>query len=65
MVMSIDNQHGGDDRPDDQPKEGTDVSRRKAFGRMAQYTAPAVVAMLLSTTKEGATCVVPVSGDIC
>ena len=52
MVMSIDNQHGGDDRPDDQPKEGTDVSRRKALGRMAQYTAPAVVAMLLST-KEG------------
>ena len=52
MVMSIDNQHGGDDRPDDQPKEGTDVSRRKALGRMAQYTAPAVLAVLLST-KEG------------
>jgi hypothetical protein len=40
-----------DNRSDDQPKEGTDVSRREAFGRFAQYTAPVMLALL---TSEGA-----------
>jgi hypothetical protein len=46
--MSIDNRLGGDDRRDDQPKEGGDVSRRGAFGRFAQYTAPVMLALLTS-----------------
>jgi len=41
----------GHNRPDDRPKEGMDVSRCKAFGRIAQYTAPVMLALLLSTDK--------------
>jgi hypothetical protein len=44
-----DNQRG-DNRPEVQP-QGTDVSRREAFGRFAQYTAPVMLALL---TSEGA-----------
>jgi hypothetical protein len=45
-----DNQRG-DNRPEAKPNEGTDVSRREAFGRFAQYTAPVMLALL---TSEGA-----------
>ena len=37
------------DGPPDQPKEAADIKRRKALGQFANYTAPATLAMLLST----------------
>jgi hypothetical protein len=45
--MSSENQHL-ENRLEDQPKDGSDVSRREAFGRFAQYTAPVMLAMLAS-----------------
>jgi hypothetical protein len=44
--MNADNQRDGDDRPD--ANEEMDVSRREAFGRFAQYTAPVMLALLMS-----------------
>jgi hypothetical protein len=45
--MSSDNQHL-ENRSDDQRKGGSDVNRREAFGRFAQYTAPVMLALLTS-----------------
>ena len=43
------NERGLDDRPADQNQSNAaDISRRKAFGRFAKYTAPAMLALLLS-----------------
>jgi hypothetical protein len=52
-MMSTDNQRGGDD-PNDQPKEGIDMSRREAFGHFAQYTAPVMLALLTSAQTASA-----------
>jgi hypothetical protein len=53
--MSIEKQRAGnDDRPDDQAGERMDVSRREAFGRFVQYTAPAMLALLASAQTASA-----------
>jgi endosialidase-like protein len=63
--MMNDNQRG-DNRPDDQPNEGTDVSRREAIGRFAQYTAPVMLALLTSeqTASASAFCLECIVSDI-
>jgi hypothetical protein len=53
VAMSSENTLGNEaDRPETAAAEtATSVSRRNAFGRMAQYTAPVMLAMLVSTGK--------------
>ena len=53
--MIVDNQYGSEDRPADQNQsDAKDISRRKAFGRLAKYTAPAMLALLLSEPASAA-----------
>ncbi len=47
--MNNDAEQDPNDGPPDQPKEAADIRRRKALGQFANYTAPATLAMLLST----------------
>ncbi len=47
--MNNDAEQDPNDGPLDQPKEAADIRRRKALGQFAKYTAPATLAMLLST----------------
>ncbi len=47
--MSSDTEHDQNDGPPEQPQEAEDIKRRKALGQFANYTAPATLAMLLST----------------
>ena len=47
--MSNDAEHDREDGPPDQPQKAEDIKRRKALGQFANYTAPATLAMLLST----------------
>jgi hypothetical protein len=53
VTMSLENTLGNEaDRSETATAEtGTSLSRRNAFGRMAQYTAPVMLAMLVSTGK--------------
>ena len=53
VAMSPENMLGNEvDAPVTATAEtATSVSRRNAFGRMAQYTAPVMLAMLVSTGK--------------
>jgi hypothetical protein len=47
--MIADTERDSDDRPVEQNNtEATDLSRRKALGRLGAYTAPAFLAMLTS-----------------
>jgi hypothetical protein len=46
---------GSVDRPTDRPEADADVSRREALGRLGKYTAPAMVALLLSEPAAAAT----------
>jgi hypothetical protein len=48
----------GDPKPEQigQAEERVDDSRRDAMMRLAKYTAPAMLALLLSTDKSMATC---------
>jgi hypothetical protein len=55
-TMMVDTERGSDDRPVEQANtEATDVSRRKALGRLGLYTAPALLAMLISEKAVAAT----------
>jgi len=54
--MIADTERDPDDRPVEQDNtEATDVSRRKALGRLGAYTAPAFLAMLISEKAVAAT----------
>jgi hypothetical protein len=56
--MIFDNERGSADQPVDQNQsKATDVSRRKALGRLGIYTAPAMLALLLSEPATAATAV--------
>ena len=55
-----DTERDSDDRPFEQANteanvEATDVSRRKALGRLGLYTAPALLAMLIAEKAVAAT----------
>ena len=41
---------GHDDRPADHTEAETDVSRRHALGRLATFTAPVILALLVKRT---------------
>jgi hypothetical protein len=54
-AMSTDNQHASAEEPADQTQsEAKNVSRRKALGRFVGYTAPAMLAMLMSAKAAAA-----------
>ena len=55
--MSNDAEHDREDGPPDQPQKAEDIKRRKALGQFANYTAPATLAMLLSTRVASASAV--------
>jgi hypothetical protein len=61
--MGTDSEHDGDDRFGNQPKEKMDVSRREAFGRFAQYTAPVMLALLMSEQTASASPIAIIPGD--
>ena len=46
--MVADSERSSDNQPEQANTEATDVSRRKALGRLGAYTAPALLAMLIS-----------------
>jgi hypothetical protein len=48
MDVRKDSDRGPDDRLADQTGDGTDQTRRDALLRLGKYTAPAMLAMLLS-----------------
>ena len=46
--MVAESERSSDNLPGQTNTEATDVSRRKALGRLGAYTAPALLAMLIS-----------------
>jgi hypothetical protein len=46
--MSDDRKRGSTDEPISQSAETSDPTRRQALGRFAKYTAPAMLALLMS-----------------
>ncbi len=52
--MSNDPERGADDGVPDQPEKTTDTKQRDGVGQFANYTAPATLAMLVSTKAASA-----------